>query len=97
MARTTNKAVDPVSLLHAALEGLELQKKRVEEQIREVRRLLGRRNHNSNSIADLRKILDKAMRKRELSDEARERISQAQKRRWREYRKNRSLTANRQG
>jgi hypothetical protein len=41
MARTANSIQNHV-LLTAALEGLELQKQRIEEQIREVRSLLGK-------------------------------------------------------
>ena len=41
MPRPT-KTIGNSSLLNAALEGLELQKQRIEEQIREVRALLGK-------------------------------------------------------
>lgn len=70
------------ALLTAALEGLELQRKRIDEQIQEVRSLLGKGrrgrppNSNSNSRGASR-----------LSAAARRRIAAAQKRRWAEYRK----------
>ena len=69
------------SLLTAALEGLELQRRRIDEQIQEVRALLGkgtgRRGRPPGSAA----------RAGRLSASARKRIAAAQKRRWAEYRK----------
>lgn len=80
MARTA-KTIRDQSLLTAALEGLELQKRRIEDQIQEVRLLLGkgtgRRGRPPGSA-------HKAGR---LSASARRRIAAAQKRRWAEYRK----------
>jgi hypothetical protein len=71
------------SLLTAALEGLELQKQRIDEQIREVRALLGkspaRRGRPPRST-----VKRAAVR---LSSAARKRIAAAQKRRWAAYRK----------
>ncbi len=70
------------SLLNAALEGLELQKQRIEEQIREVRTLLGQ--------GAARRGRPPAQHKSgngRLSTAARKRIAAAQKRRWAEYRK----------
>ncbi len=71
------------SLLTAALEGLELQKQRIDQQIREVRSLLGkspaRRGRPPGSG-----VKSGAGR---LSPAARKRIAAAQKRRWAEYRK----------
>ena len=71
-------------LLAAALEGLQLQKQRIEEQIRQVRLLLGKSNgkrgrpsHAANKKTGLGR----------LSAAARKRIAAAQKRRWAEYRK----------
>jgi len=77
------KALQDTSLLSAALEGLEMQRKRVEEQIAQVRAALGGRKVRSASSDQPAK----AARKRELSPEARKRIANAQKRRWAEYRK----------
>lgn len=71
------------SLLTAVLEGLELQKQRIDEQIREVRAMLGkspvRRGRRPGSG-----VKRAAAR---LSPAARKRIAAAQKRRWAEYRK----------
>ena len=78
----TAKGIKDISLLAAALEGLELQKRRLEDQIQEVRLLLGkgtgRRGRPPGSV------------KRgpgRMSAAARKRIAAAQKRRWAEYRK----------
>jgi len=82
MARP-RKTIENQSLWTAALEGLELQKRRIEEQIHELRALLGKGTgrrgrppgspHNSGP--------------RRMSAAARKRIAAAQKRRWAEYRK----------
>jgi hypothetical protein len=81
------------SLLTAALEGLELQKQRIDEQIREVRALLGkspaRRGRPPGSAGpggSAARSGAKRARGR-LSSAARKKIAAAQKRRWAEYRK----------
>ena len=82
MPRTANTMQDP-SLLAAALEGLELQKRRIEDQIQEVRLLLGKGTGRRGRPPA-------AGRKRgpgRMSAAARKRIAAAQKRRWAEYRK----------
>jgi hypothetical protein len=75
-----SKLVSDASLLEAALEGLEIQRQRIEEQMREVRSLLGKRRKPANQEAA-------PLRKRQLSSAARKRIAAAQKKRWAEYRK----------
>ena len=79
------KTLQNHALLHAALEGLELQKNRLEEQIHQVRLLLGigtrRRGRPPGSKNK------KPRRAGRLSAAARKRIAAAQKRRWAEYRK----------
>ena len=75
------------SLLNAALEGLELQKARIDEQIREVRAMLGqgvvrRGRRPASSTAE-----KPARKKRVLSSAARKRIAAAQKARWAKFRK----------
>jgi len=72
------------SLLTAALEGLELQKQRIEEQIREVRTLLGQGAGRRGRPPGATKHKSGPGR---LSPAARKRIAAAQKRRWAEYRK----------
>jgi hypothetical protein len=75
---------DP-GLLEATLEGLILQRDRVEAQIREVRTLLGRKRAGAGSAPV--PVAGPSPRKRQLSDAARRRIAAAQKKRWAEYRK----------
>jgi len=84
MTRSPKNLNDP-NLLEAALEGLLLQKQRIDSQIQEVRSLLGRRKYGSHSTAAA--PVATAVRKRELSASARRRIAAAQKKRWAEYRK----------
>lgn len=87
MARTRTTFSDP-NLLEAALEGLLLQKQRIEMQIQEVRAMLGRRGSSpAKSTGTPAASSSAAPRKRELSDAARKRIAAAQKKRWAEYRK----------
>ena len=69
------------ALLTAALEGLELQKKRIDEQIQEVRSLLGKGRRGRPPSANHQRGGGR------LSTAARRRIAAAQKRRWAEYRK----------
>jgi hypothetical protein len=73
-------------LLSAALVGLEAQKKKVEEQIREVEAMLGRRPAKPAST-ETAASSKPASGRRKLSPAARKRIAAAQKRRWAEYRK----------
>ena len=80
------KSVDNESLLSAALEGLELQRQRIEEQIRQVRALLGGKKPG-RVTSDPKPAAVKPARKRQLSAAARKRIAAAQKKRWAEYRK----------
>ncbi len=83
--------IENTSILQAALEGLEAQKARVEDQIRQVRAALG-----GKSLAAAKPAAEAAPAetggetrgKRELSAAARARIAAAQKKRWAEYRKN---------
>ena len=83
MARS--KSVQDPALLEAALEGLEIQKHRIEEQIEQVRSLLGhgasRRGRTTNGT------VVKQSAKRVLSPAARKRIAAAQKKRWAQFRK----------
>jgi hypothetical protein len=94
MPRTANSMPD-YSLLTAALEGLELQKQRIDEQIREVRLLLGKtstrrgRPPGSKNGGAAAHAAPTTKRSR-LSPAARKRIAAAQKRRWAEYRKSTS-------
>ena len=75
------KTLDDPLVLEAALEGLELQKSRIEAQILEIRNRLGKRSRTQTEPAH------NGGKKRTLSPEARKRIATAQKKRWAEYRK----------
>jgi len=95
MPRTPSQ-VDQAALYEAALEGLELQKQRLEEQIRLVRSLVGGKKPRAAAPAvaaedapdpAAKKAGRKQRRKRNLSPEARERIAEAQKKRWAAFRK----------
>ena len=90
--------VDQAALYEAALEGLELQKRRLEEQIRMVRSLVGGKKTRAaapvSEAAETRtakaprraKSKGKSQRKRNLSPEARARIAEAQRKRWAAFR-----------
>ena len=79
----TARTVRNHSLLTAALEGLELQRQRIDEQIQEVRSLLGRGTGRRGRPPGSGKKRGPTR----LSAQARRRIAAAQKRRWAEYRK----------
>lgn len=79
------KTIENNELLEAALAGLQLKRQQLDEQIREVRALLGgtagRRVHAAAAPKN---------GSSRLSPAARKRIAAAQKRRWAEYRKSAS-------
>jgi hypothetical protein len=79
------QAVTDAAFLNAALEGLELQRKRIDEQIQQVKSLLGGKKPRVVPAAAAGK--SKPAAKRELSETARKRIAKAQKKRWAAYRK----------
>ena len=68
-------------VLEAALQGLEAQRKRIGDQIAQVRHMLG----TSTRPTAGRELV--ASRKRTMSAAARHRIAAAQKKRWQEFRK----------
>ena len=79
-------------ILEAALQGLEAQKQKLEEQLDRVRAMMGRRvgrppKENDAEASTSRKG-GTARKKRSLSAEARKRIAAAQKKRWAAFRKN---------
>jgi hypothetical protein len=75
------KLVSEPGLLQAALEGLHVQRQRLDEQINQVRSLLGKA---PGTRAGGRAA---SLGKRQLSAAARKRIAAAQRKRWAEYRK----------
>ena len=74
------------SLLAAALDGLQRQRDRIDDQIREIRERLGKTSGSARG-ENKRAATPKASKKRVLSQAARRRISVAQKKRWAEYHK----------
>ena len=84
------RKVQDTSLLNAALEGLEIQKERIERQIREVRAMLGQRGPGrAKQVANTagHGAGKPARKRRALSSAARKRIAAAQKARWAKFRK----------
>jgi len=77
-----NQTVNNSQLLQAALEGLQLQRDRIEEQISQVRSMLGGVARKAAPAAPA-----KPGGRRDLSPAARRRIAAAQKKRWAAYRK----------
>lgn len=89
MARPTQLMNDP-NLLAAALEGLMLQKERLDEQIRQLREAMGKRSPGrpaKSASASAAPAEEKPRKRRKMSAAARKRIAEAQKKRWSEYRK----------
>lgn len=80
-------------ILAAALQGLELQRQKLDEQIAQVRSMMGRRGVGrppKGGSADASAVAEFApspRKKRVLSPEARKRIAAAQKKRWANFRK----------
>jgi hypothetical protein len=85
MPRTSKNPAKNTALLTAALEGLELQRARLNEQIAEVKALLNKRGPRKAAAADEGPAPKRKRRK--LSAAARARIAAAQKKRWAEFRK----------
>jgi hypothetical protein len=86
-----NSAAPHHEILEAALQGLEAQKHKLEEQISQVRSMLGGRLVKSAKapVWNGSSVSSGTGKKRILSPEARQRIAAAQKKRWAAYRKNR--------
>ena len=84
------KRIKDQALLNAALQGLELQKQRIEEQIQQVKGMLGARKPRAAAAP---KAVAKAGGRKPLSAAARRRISLAQKRRWAAYRQKAAAAA----
>ena len=71
------------SMLAMALVGYEVEKKKIEERIKEIRARLGGKVAAKAGAAEA----GEAPKRRRLSKAARKRISAAQKKRWAEHRK----------
>ncbi len=88
---TKNTAAPHHEILEAALHGLESQRQKLEEQIAQVRSMLGRSGKPVKAAAwSGSSSIGGAPKKRILSPEARQRIAMAQKKRWAAYRKAKS-------
>jgi hypothetical protein len=91
MAKTS--ASPNYEILEAALQGLEAQRQKLDEQIAQVRAMIGHRvgrppkNARSQSVGFETGRAGEGAR-RNLSPEARKRIAAAQKKRWAAFRKN---------
>lgn len=92
MARNSTPAPN-IEILEAALQGLEAQRHKLDEQIAQVRSMMGgragrpARNTEVDSSAASAPARGGAKKKRVLSSEARKRIAAAQKKRWAAFRK----------
>lgn len=85
MKLKTSRLFGDGDIIRAALEGLELQKARIEAQVEEVKTMFGEKR--SAIMSSVRA----AKRTRELFAAGRARIAAAQKRRWAEYRKKQAI------
>lgn len=88
MAKTI--AAPGSEILEAALLGLESQREKLDEQIAQVRSLLGRkagRPAKKAAAPNVAAAASASSGKRTLSAEARKRIAAAQKKRWAAFRK----------
>ncbi len=74
-------------LLEAAIEGLEAQRARLEEQIADAKARLGARSGPKEKAPATKKKRKGRKKKRTLSPEARKRIAAAQKKRWAKFRR----------
>ncbi|MDQ2713168.1 MAG: hypothetical protein M3Y24_13235 [Acidobacteriota bacterium] len=89
MAKST--AAPSREILEAALQGLESQRDRLEEQIAQVRSMIGGRpGRPANAGGESLRKGRTARKKRVLTPEARKRIAAAQKKRWAAFRKTQS-------
>ncbi|MGA2434483.1 MAG: hypothetical protein ABSG25_04280 [Bryobacteraceae bacterium] len=94
-----NTNIENATLLQAALDGLEAQKSKIEEQIVAVQRMLGHRrgrppgSGKSSAAQPKSPVADAPAQKRPMSAASRKRIARAQKRRWAEYHKRAAAAA----
>jgi peptidoglycan hydrolase CwlO-like protein len=81
-------------ILEAALQGLEAQRQRLDEQISKVRSMMGQRaarpskGSTAEASSNAASTSSRERKRRVLSPEARKRIAAAQKKRWATFRKN---------
>ena len=77
------KATQDTSMLAMALLGYEIEKKKIEERIKEIRAALG----GKTTVKQAPATENGQPKRRKLSAAARKRIAVAQKKRWAEHRK----------
>lgn len=82
---TKNVATPGTEILEAALHGLEAERDKLEQQIAQVRALLGHKRIRVSKVAGT----GVPGTKRVLSSDARQRIAAAQRKRWAAFRKKR--------
>jgi len=87
MPRKGTSLLDDVTILSAALAGLEAQREKLDEQIAQLRARLAELASPRPAPVKRQRVTRVARKKRTLSPEARQRIREAQKRRWAEFRK----------
>jgi hypothetical protein len=86
MPKSKPQQLNP-AILEAALDGLEIQRKRLDEQIGQVRALLRRRTPGRPARStDSDSEQQARPKRRKMSAAARKRIGLVQKRRWAEFR-----------
>lgn len=94
MARSTNEKVN--EHLQAALDSLERERGKIDDQIRAIRSVLGQpaaattKSSDAEATSSAAGPVVRRRRRRKLSAEARSRIAAAQKKRWTEFRKKKS-------
>jgi hypothetical protein len=82
MPRSKTQSLNPI-ILDAALQGLEIQRTKLDEHIAEVRLLLGHRAPgNPARLAESNSEQQAPPHRRKLSNPARKRIAAAQQKRW---------------
>jgi hypothetical protein len=91
MAR--GKTAEDLSTLQMALVGYEIERRKIEERISEIRAQLKGRNVIVSASASVAADGRKTGAKRVLSPAARKRIAAAQKRRWAEHHKRQAMAA----
>jgi hypothetical protein len=87
------KRADNLAIMQMALAGYEVEKQRIEDQIREIKSLLGGKRTKAGGVIDRSGSEAGSAEpgtRRSLSAAARKRIAAAQRKRWDEYRKNKA-------
>jgi hypothetical protein len=92
-AKRADNSADNLAIMQMALAGYEVEKRRVEEHIREINSLLGGKRTKAGGAIERSGSEPESANpgaRRSLSAAARKRIAAAQRKRWDEYRKNKA-------